>query len=738
LFCHNDFIENDKQVMDKEHANVWDDGYPSGGNYWSDYDGVDLYSGPYQNEAGSDGIGDTPYVIDDVNQDRYPLTMTHSPELGASILLILPSVGGNTGSVTVKIVGSGFQPETIVRLTKQGHTDIEGINIHVANPSLIITTFNLSGRTPGIWDVVVTPPDAAEIRLPEAFNILFGGQPSLWVDIIGRDQIRIKRETSFYIIFGNIGDVNAMGVPLWIAGIPKDVEWSLDFEITPPLIQVGAEQINWDEIPIHIETDDEIILPLFIPLIPPDFVGILRIKLIVPDQREFQLRVWANRPYFQSPMNPNSMDCSIELSKFILKEIATEVIGTVFPTACFELLGDSIANSYEESIESAAGEGMTGYTVVHSSTQSFTNFALKGLSCAAFFAPPLRVYSTVATWLSRASTGVSTILACTDSWDKWAEQPLGIMVVTSIDPNEKVGSHGTGEPQYISGQQPLRYVIFFENLETATAPAQEVIVEDQLDESTMDLSTLSLGLVAFGDYQVVPPFGSTEYQTDIDLRPDMDLIVRINVALDRNTGLLTWRFSSIDPATGTLPEDPLAGFLPPNLNPPDGEGSVMFIVMPEQALPTGTQIRNRAKIVFDVNPPIETPEWINTLDNTKPTSQVHSLTASQDLSSFNVEWSGEDDGSGILDYGIYVSDDNGPYTSWMTRVTNHSATFTGEKGHTYAFYSIAVDNVGNTEEPPAQPDTRVRVRTKSWLFIYISVLVILIILLIVYYLLRVR
>jgi hypothetical protein len=53
--------------------NIWDDGYPSGGNYWKDYTGVDLYNGPYQNETGSDGIGDTPYTIDANNTDRYPL-----------------------------------------------------------------------------------------------------------------------------------------------------------------------------------------------------------------------------------------------------------------------------------------------------------------------------------------------------------------------------------------------------------------------------------------------------------------------------------------------------------------------------------------------------------------------------------------------------------------------------------------------------------------------------------------
>jgi len=70
---HNNFINNTEQAYSSASINSWDDGYPSGGNYWSDYNGTDLYSGVYQNETGSDGIGDTPYVIDENNQDNYPL-----------------------------------------------------------------------------------------------------------------------------------------------------------------------------------------------------------------------------------------------------------------------------------------------------------------------------------------------------------------------------------------------------------------------------------------------------------------------------------------------------------------------------------------------------------------------------------------------------------------------------------------------------------------------------------------
>ena len=70
---HNNLIDNARRVYSVELINIWDDSYPSGGNYWSDYNGTDLFSGSYQNETGSDGIGDAPYIIDENNVDRYPL-----------------------------------------------------------------------------------------------------------------------------------------------------------------------------------------------------------------------------------------------------------------------------------------------------------------------------------------------------------------------------------------------------------------------------------------------------------------------------------------------------------------------------------------------------------------------------------------------------------------------------------------------------------------------------------------
>jgi len=76
---HNNLVGNAIQIDSYDSANTWDDGYPSDGNYWSDYTGTDLYRGPYQNETGSDGIGDSPYIIDENNQDNYPLMNPWTP-----------------------------------------------------------------------------------------------------------------------------------------------------------------------------------------------------------------------------------------------------------------------------------------------------------------------------------------------------------------------------------------------------------------------------------------------------------------------------------------------------------------------------------------------------------------------------------------------------------------------------------------------------------------------------------
>lgn len=71
---HNSFLGNLFPGGSWNSNNSWDNGYRSGGNFWGDnYTGTDIERGLFQNETGSDGIGDTIYIIYGNNQDNYPL-----------------------------------------------------------------------------------------------------------------------------------------------------------------------------------------------------------------------------------------------------------------------------------------------------------------------------------------------------------------------------------------------------------------------------------------------------------------------------------------------------------------------------------------------------------------------------------------------------------------------------------------------------------------------------------------
>jgi parallel beta-helix repeat protein len=115
---HNDFTDNNNHVVidtaQGAAVNEWDNGYPSGGNYWSNYTGVDAKSGPNQDQPGSDGIGDTLFSFSGANQDRYPLmNPMGSPQPPIALFTYTPEQPVKDQTVTFDASTSGDRDGSI-------------------------------------------------------------------------------------------------------------------------------------------------------------------------------------------------------------------------------------------------------------------------------------------------------------------------------------------------------------------------------------------------------------------------------------------------------------------------------------------------------------------------------------------------------------------------------------------------------------------------------------------------
>jgi hypothetical protein len=109
--------------------------------------------------------------------------------------------------------------------------------------------------------------------------------------------------------------------------------------------------------------------------------------------------------------------------------------------------------------------------------------------------------------------------------------------------------------------------------------------------------------------------------------------------------------------------------------------------------------------------PTPTAAQAATLVAGAPTSTVSPLPGSTSNTSFTVSWSGTpgQGASSVAFYNIFVSDDGGAFTPFLMQTTATSATFTGQFGHTYGFYSVATNNLGIAQSAPqtAQATTTV-------------------------------
>jgi uncharacterized repeat protein (TIGR01451 family) len=548
----------------------------------------------------------------------------------------------------------------------------------------------------------------------------------LWVDIVGRDQIRPGQQGTYYITYGNSGFVDAQDVVLWLS-VPPELQYQLNI---PTLYDSTTKVVKTTEV------GTETFIGILISEIPAESSGVITLTITPSTSNPISIRaklfassavperpqLWsepANKAmgFMQYPpagylVYQNSLPfghVGISLGNGMIADAIPGTTGRIIGFEQWQAGGGEYLGAFPppnwtpekgQQIAALAGNminqpGGIPYQLWppnkgESGRWNCVRFA--EYVCEQYGCDPVQndsPYLTPSTQYNRLSgltwpgpvRGIYSTWS--DSWDEWSNSTLTkrIAVVTSWDPNDKTGSAGFDTlNHYVSSKEELHYIVYFENVDSATADAEDIVIVDTLDQN-LDWNTLQLGAMSHPE-----PCTAT---------------------FDAVNGIITWTCDSI--------------MLPPDTLPPNGEGWVSFSIKPKPDFPSGTQLKNRASIKFDYNPwmyaPMDSSYIINTIDGEQPTSSVSSLPDTATFPDFTVSWSGIDDpgGSGISAYTVYVKKDGGPYLPWLTDTTATSAVFHGELGHTYYFSCTAVDNVGYREErhPTFDASTTVRMFSRG-------------------------
>ena len=156
LIFSNNFINSTGyyQAIGWRRGNYWDNGYPAGGNYWSNYNGTDFHSGLYQNETGSDGIGDEEFLA-------FPL---HDYEVLDGYPLMAP----------ISVFDAGSWNEVNCDLSIISNSTVSDFQL---NKTQKITSFNVTGET-GLGFCRITVPNVIVQDFWQGnYTVLVKGQP---------------------------------------------------------------------------------------------------------------------------------------------------------------------------------------------------------------------------------------------------------------------------------------------------------------------------------------------------------------------------------------------------------------------------------------------------------------------------------------------------------------------------------------------------------------------------------
>lgn len=625
-----------------------------------------------------------------------------------------PKKVGDAGLVSIIVQGVGFTSQTQVRLERPGFPTIlpDTVVADSAGEGLYVS-FDFIQPQLGLYDFVVETPGDTTVIFEDGFELETATDYLQWAEVAANPFIRPGVWTPFFVSYGNSGNVDIRGMIMYLA-VSKFAEVSLNFEIAYTDDSTLTSILPADSIPDYVEVDTVLgepfaanVYAFVLPRTPPEYVGNLSLRLRYSGAQSPKVSAWLSEPAYVNPLNADNINCTMEAITLGASLTATAAPNPyTFAANCAIGLGDAILRPVAIAAadpKAFKGSISTGTDVAVTAASWIGGVLISAVGCivppANGATPPVKeAIKGIAKALAPNYKLGKGLLDCAKAYENSDPKEVEPTPAFSFDPNDKLGPLGSGTQHWINGSQQQYYIIRYENVDTAFAAAQTVVIRDTLDPTVFDLRSFSFGPVGFGD--TILGYYPGNLQVTGQLNHYKGVHVRFNGAIDTTSGAVFWSFTSLDTNTNEFTLDPLAGFLPPNQNPPEGEGWVFFSVRLKDSLQSGELIGNTASIYFDVNEPIVTPTWTNALDKDLPASSVNLLPSIHTDTTFWVSWSGTDPTSGPRLFDVYVAvnhPSDSTYEKWLNRIDTTAFEFPGKVDSSYFFYSVAIDSAGNRE-----------------------------------------
>jgi parallel beta-helix repeat protein len=194
IICHNNFINNTNQVNVSQSSNTWDDSAGKG-NYWSDY----LTRYPTATEIDNTGVWNTPYIINVINKDRYPLMNPYIPVHDIALTNVTTIIPHHSSHVY-----PGWTiPINVTARNKGDFTETFNVTAHCGNTTTYTETVNLRPLANTTitfdWDTIGVAKGNYTIKVQVALAP-------------GETNTGNNTYTGGWVLVAKMGDVNGDGV----------------------------------------------------------------------------------------------------------------------------------------------------------------------------------------------------------------------------------------------------------------------------------------------------------------------------------------------------------------------------------------------------------------------------------------------------------------------------------------------------------------------------------------------